>query len=307
MARVHRRRRGRFALRAGLLIAVLAWLGIRVGQGLAPADVEEARPPAPDAPDAARPEVDPDATLAAGNSRSADRPELGGETEDPAADARRAAAADHLWGALRAISGEDLERAFAAAERARRLEPDLDAEQQERLSTAVGVLERRAAARFATGLDRIVAGDVLGGVALLAPGATTGQARMRAAFEQALAERDVQVPNASGAVALDAPAPLERGTAVRVDLDGVITDGQVIGERDGAVTVRAQAAAGFRFPSVPRRHVQPVGTDPELALDQAVVALRAGERLLAAAWLLRARTLGADPARLAELRSLVGR
>lgn len=277
-------------------MAILAWLGIRLGQGLAPADQTEP--------------ADQAAAGGAGTARqSAGSPEPGAAPAagplDPAEVERRAATADRLWGCLRVIEADDVDRAFEAVQVASDL--DLDDAQRTRLRTAAAALESRIRDEQRAALESVRAGDVLAGVARLEPAFATSRDEVRSLLAEAFEAFGGAVPVPGPAADIPPPMPLSRGILVRARTGGGIADGQVVDARADEVTVRVRNERGLVFPTLPRTAVEPRQAGADVAVAQAVAALRAGDRLLGAAWLVRAHELGAAPERITELGAFVSR
>ncbi len=331
MAVVPRFRRSRRAMLAILVAAFL--LGVQGGVAVLPmrADGEalEGRGVGPSPPSLAS--APPGSTRAAELAPPAATTDAGAETraapeagdappEDPVpvanpaqpdpAEERRRADADRLWGCLRAMESTDLGVAFEAATAAADLTLTLGG--RERLGAAWSDLCARVRGEVGAALRAAAAGRVelasrqLGSLSgIEGPGRALAQRVVR---DAATAQGVPWDPGRRGEESdVAAPAPLPRGLRVAFSAStGVRFDGVVRAERGGTVSVEVAGVGGRRFPTAPRFAVEPQAATVELALDQCAVSLLQGERAWAVAWWVRARSLGADGARLAQLAVRLG-
>lgn len=102
------------------------------------------------------------------------------------------------------------------------------------------------------------------------------------------------------------PVPLARQRRVRLDWRAELVLGNVATAGVAQVTVRVETSRGQSYPTVPAVACEPLDADANEAVEMALVAVAAGESLLARLWWARALVLGVDvaaprPAQLLQL------
>ncbi len=204
-----------------------------------------------------------------------------------------------LRSAERACEAAEFELAFAALEQAGSL--PLEAEQHRLLVVARSRVEAGLAARLETARRSVAEGRVLaaaGQLRLLLAPSTGSVARALDRFGADRGWPSLRSSIAAGELPA-MPADLAPRCRVRVWHGGVWVTAAVARCRGAEVTV--QLIAQGLFPAVERVAVEPVDSSVGVAIDQAVVALHAGDACLAALWLGRARAMGEVPARWSEV------
>lgn len=243
----------------------------------------------PSEPQPAGPQPVEQAPLA-GPDGSARTPSLGGDTARgsgpaPGVDPDRFAS---LVSLLRVrTANRELGAALAALARARNL--PLDAAQRAAIVPLAADLDAAIGNVVAQLDDQVAAGRVLAARAELV-------LRFAAGELPEVLQRSLGLPADLAAASAvppppdtpwPTPAPLPRDRAVRLDGAGA-REGRVAASRVAQLTVRIADARGVTFPTVPAIACEPIEATAAESLEMALVALHAGDGLLARLWLAAA-------------------
>lgn len=274
------RKQGRRLTILGLLVAILAWLGV---QGLSRSS-EPSEKMDPKQAQAGLPKSD-------------------------------AILADLFWGELRrmaaAIKSGDVRTAWSRQKRAEKLLPEIPPRDSLRAQFALVSKKLRefVAQRLGQAEAELRIGRVLAAAEQLKPFADDEQA-LPGDFVEAAEARGLEaiVTKIRSADFPPLPMPIAAGRQVRVLREGRLELGHVLKSSIDAVTVKLRSASGMLYPELPGFQLGLVDPAPEEALDQALRALHAGDSLLAGLWLTFASDRGAgNSRRAAEISRCLGR
>lgn len=274
------RKKGRRLAILGLLVAVLAWLGV---QGL-------------------NRNTEPSGNIDL-------RPDRAGLTTPDAV------LADLFWGELRrmaaAIKSGDIRTAWSRQKRAEKLLPEIPARDSLRAQFALVSKKLRefVTQRLAQAEAELRIGRVLAAAEQLKPFADDDYPPPGDFIEAAEARGlEAVVTKIRSADFPPLPMPIAPGRQVRVFREGRLELGHVLKSSIDAVTVKLRSASGMLYPELPGFQLGLVDPAPEEALDQSLRALHAGDSLLAGLWLTLASDRGAgDSRRAAEISRCLGR